>query len=76
MFCLQVYLGTICVSDACRGRKRVLSSLGLEFEMIVSWKSNMGPLEEQPVFLTTAPSLNVVQIGHTHKILQPLLPKC
>lgn len=56
------YFASKCVPhrcSACRGQKRVLDSLELELEMIVSlhvWESNLGPLEDQLVLLNFEPS--------------------
>jgi hypothetical protein len=52
---------TPCVLDACRGQKRAPDSLELELQVVVRChillKSQSGPLEEQPRFLTAESSL-------------------
>ena len=50
-----MYIGIL---PACNVCIQVLSSLEQELQMVVScWELNPGPLEEQPVFLTSEPSL-------------------
>jgi hypothetical protein len=45
---------------ACRGQKRVWDPLEVELQVAVSWESNLGPEEEQPVLLTIEPSLQLL----------------
>jgi hypothetical protein len=48
----------MCVSGAHKGQKRALDSLELKLWATTGyWESNLGPLEEQPVLLTTEPPL-------------------
>lgn len=49
--------------SACGGQKRVLGLLAMELQMVVEtpcgrWQANLGPLEENQVFLTTEPELS------------------
>lgn len=51
-FCLEYHVHAWCPG----GQKRVSDPLGLELPS-VCWELNPGPVEEQPVLLTTEPSL-------------------
>lgn len=61
VFCRHVYLCTISM-ECLGGQRRVLDPLGLELQMEFEqpcgcWELIPGPLEEQPVILTTELSL-------------------
>ena len=60
MFILHVCLCTTCMLDASRDQKRVLDPLQLELLPVGGWDLNLGSLEEQPVPLTTEPSLQLL----------------
>lgn len=55
----------VCVCSVCGGQKKALDPLELALPMVVSqcgcWKSNPGPLTEQPIFLATKPSLQTTR---------------
>jgi hypothetical protein len=53
---VRVYVSASCACSAHGGQKRASDPLKLELQIIVSgrcWETNLGPLEEQQVFLTT-----------------------
>lgn len=58
VLCLHLCLCTMCMSATYRGSKKVLDPLDLELQMTVNCQeSNLKPLEDKLVLLTTEPSL-------------------
>jgi hypothetical protein len=49
-----------------RSQRRALDPLGLELQMVVSCHVTAQPLEEQPVLLTTDPSLQAPRFLTSH----------
>lgn len=59
---LPTYVTVLCACLVPMEAKRVLSSLEVELETVVShhmlaWEANPDPLQEQPVLLTAEPTL-------------------
>jgi hypothetical protein len=65
VFCLHICLCATCVPGSCGSQKRTSDPLGLELTDVYNllcgcWELNSGPLEKQPVLLTSEPSLQAL----------------
>lgn len=62
VFCLHVYLCTMCLPDACRGHQRSLDSQGLELDSC-DLELTLGSLEEHLALLTAvASSSSIIRV--------------